>query len=49
MMLTSLCSSVVTENRTAVARALGAPEEGISIEECVDSLVTLVRARLTPP
>ena len=47
--LTSPYSSVVTETRTAVARALGAPEEGISIEECVDNLVTLVRARLTLP
>ena len=35
--------SVVTESRTAVARTLGAPEEGLFVEEYVSALIKLVR------
>ncbi|KAE8383473.1 NAD(P)-binding protein [Aspergillus bertholletiae] len=34
--------SVVTENRTAAAAKLGVPVEGISVEQCVSSLLSLL-------
>lgn len=34
--------SVVTENRTAAATALGVPVEGLSVDQCVSSLLALV-------
>ncbi|KND87164.1 Norsolorinic acid ketoreductase [Tolypocladium ophioglossoides CBS 100239] len=34
--------SVVTENRTAAAAKLGVPVEGLSVDECVSSLLSLL-------
>lgn len=34
--------SVVTENRTAAAAKLGVPVEGLSVDQCVSSLLSLV-------
>lgn len=34
--------SVITENRTAAARKLGVPVDGLSVDHCVSSLVSLV-------
>lgn len=35
--------SVVTENRTAAVARLGVPAEGLSVNECASSLLTIVR------
>lgn len=37
--------SVVTENRTAAAAKFGVPVEGLSVDECVTSLLSLVSPR----